>query len=86
MTIQQIGIVLDNSDVLFTSGTPVYRTGPHLDEMKRGERGTFERQDDWAAVAYFYLDRAEDMLPEIESPEKRMKDMSWGGPVFGQTQ
>ncbi len=86
VTIQQIGFVLDDSDVLFKSGTPVYRTGPHLGEMKRGERGMFERQDDWAAVAYFYLDRAEDKLPEIESPERRAKGMSQNGPLFGQTQ
>lgn len=86
VTIQQIGFVLDDGDVLFTSGSPVYRTGANLDNMKRGERGTFERQDDWAAVAYFYLDTAEDMLPEVESPEKRMKDMSRDGPLFGQTQ
>lgn len=86
VTIQQIGFVLDNSEVLYTSGTPVYRTGPNLDPLKRGERATFERQDDWSAVAYFYLDTAEDTLPEMESPEKRMTDMSWGGPVFGQAQ
>ena len=84
VTIQQIGFVLEDSEVLFTSGTPVYRTGQNLDPLKRGERATFERQDDWAAVAYFYLDKAEDMLPEIESPEKRMKDASWGGPMFAQ--
>ena len=86
VTIQQIGFVLDDSDVLLKSGTPVYRTGPNLGEMKRGERGMFERQDDWAAVAYFYLDRAEDKLPEIESPERRAKGMSQNGPLFGQTQ
>ncbi len=86
MAIQQIGIVLDNSNVLFASGTPVYRTGPDRQGMKRGERGTFERQDEWSAVAYFYLDQAADTLPEIESPRKRMKGMSRDGPLFGQLQ
>ena len=86
VTIQQIGFVMDDGSVLFKSGKPVYRAGPNLDEMKSDERGLFERQDDWAAVAYFYLDRAEDALPEIEPPQKRMEEMMWGGPLFGQTQ
>lgn len=86
VTIQQMGFVMDGGGVLFKSGKPVYRAGPTLDEMKNGERGLFERQDDWAAVAYFYLDRAEDTLPEIEPPRKRMQEMTWGGPLLGQTQ
>jgi hypothetical protein len=86
VTIQQIGFVLGDSGVLFKSGTRIYRAGPNQDEMKEGEWGTFERQDDWAAVTYFYLDRAGDTLPEIESPERRMKGLSRNGPLFGQTQ
>lgn len=86
VTIQQIGFVMDDGGILFKSGRPVYRAGPNLDEMKSNERGLFERQDDWAAVAYFYLEGAEDALPEIEPPQKRMKEMSWDGPLFGQTQ
>lgn len=46
----------------------------------------FERQDDCSSVAYFYLDRPEDDLPSIDTPEERMKGLAWGGPYFGDVQ
>jgi hypothetical protein len=84
VTIQQIGIILGTNaeDPIYKTGTPVYKTGAGRVEMEKGSRGTFERQDSWSAVAYFYLDKPEDALPALESPEERMKGMTWSGPMF----
>ena len=84
VTIQQIGFTLDKSasDPLYRTGTPIYNASPGLVKKKPGELGTFERQDDWSSVAYFYLDRPYNDLPPIDSPEQRMKGMEWGGPYF----
>jgi hypothetical protein len=86
VTIQQIGIILGASadDPIYATQTPVYKAGPGRVEIGKGSGGMFERQDSWSAVAYFYLDKPEDALPALESPEERMKGMAWGGPTFGQ--
>ena len=36
----------------------------------------FERQDDWCATAYFYLDRPTSELPQIETYEKRVAGLA----------
>jgi Protein of unknown function (DUF2961) len=86
VTIQQMGIILERSpdDPIYKTGTPVYKTGPGQVEMEKGSSGTFERQDAWSSVAYFYLDKPENALPALEAPEARMKGMNWGGPLFNQ--
>ena len=85
VTIQQIGLV-DNNDALYKKGIPIYRTGAGLIGREPGSFGFFERQDDWSAVAYFYLDKPDDDLPPIQPPEQRMQGLGWGGPYFGQIQ
>ena len=80
-----IQLTPDPDDPIFKTGQPIYKTGPGLVEMEHNKWGTFERHDEWSAVAYFYLDRPEDDLPVIESPAARMAGMAWGGPVFGRT-
>jgi hypothetical protein len=69
---------------IYKTGTPVYKTGPGQVKMEKGSHGTFERQDGWSSVAYFYLDKPENAPPALESPEKRMTGMTWGGPLFNQ--
>jgi hypothetical protein len=85
VTVQQIGLVADD-DPLYKSGVPIYQAGPGLVERPRGSFGFFERQDDWSALAYFYLNTPEDDLPSIEPPDQRIKGFGWGGPYFGQLQ
>ena len=85
VTVQQIGLA-DADDSLYKTGIPIYQAGPGLVERKKGSFGLFERQDDWSAVAYFYLDKPDDDLPPIDSPEQRMKGLGWGGPYFGHVQ
>jgi hypothetical protein len=85
VTVQQIGLV-DADDPLYKTGVPIYQAGPGLVEREKDSFGLFERQDDWSAVAYFYLDEPEDELPPIESPEQRMMGLGWGGPYFGHVQ
>ena len=85
VTAQQIGLVA-NDDPLYKTGVRIYQAGPGLVERKKGSFGLFERQDEWAAVAYFYLDNPEDELPPIEPAAERMKGLAWGGPYFGQEQ
>ena len=86
VTLQQIGMIrgANAEDPIYKTGTPVYQTGPGRVEKEKGSGGTFERQDCWSSVAYFYLDRPEDDLPALESPEGRMKGMTWSGPTFDQ--
>jgi hypothetical protein len=86
VTIQQMGIILERSpdDPIYKTGTPVYKTGPGQVELEKGSSGTFERQDAWSSVAYFYLDKPENALPALAAPEARMKGMTWGGPLFNQ--
>jgi hypothetical protein len=35
--------------------------------------GGFERSDDWSSCTYFYLDRTENGLPDIDLAEKRIR-------------
>lgn len=88
VTIQQIGYMSgqNREDPVYKTGVPIYATGPGHVEMEKGSSGTFERQDDWSGVAYFYLNKSEDNLPAIEPPEQRMKGMPWTGPYFGGVQ
>jgi Protein of unknown function (DUF2961) len=79
VTIQQIGYT-GNEDSIYKTGAPIYQAGPGLMKAKKGWSGLFERQDDWSAVAYFYLDKPEDELPAIEAPEQRMKGLAVGAP------
>ena len=34
--------------------------------------GLFERSDDWSSCTYFYLDNTMNMLPKIDSVERRI--------------
>lgn len=88
VTIQQIGFMSskDPEDAMYKTGVPVYVAGPGRVKMEKGGGGLFERQDDWSAVAYFYLDKPEDNLPAMELPEQRMKGMAWSGPHFADVQ
>lgn len=85
VTAQQIGLV-DENDPLYKTGTRIYQAGPGLVERKKGSFGLFERQDEWSAVAYFYLDKPEDNLPPIEPGDERIKGLAWNGPYFGHVQ
>jgi hypothetical protein len=86
VTAQQMGFQQNpnTDDPIFKTGQPVYKAGPGLIEMEHDKRGTFERHDEWSAVAYFYLDRPENELPAIESAAARMAGMARGGPVFNE--
>src|SRR5882757_1004660 len=83
VTIQQIGYASEsktgNPNPIYATGTPVYKAGAGLVEKEKNSQGLFERQDDWSAVAYFYLDKPENGLPLIASADLRMKGMSWDG-------
>ena len=47
-----------------------------LEGLEEGEPlSTFEREDDWCATAYFYLDKAADELPAIEPYAARVKGL-----------
>ena len=85
--IQQIGYASESStgNPVYKTGTPVYKAGAGLVEKEKGSQGLFERQDDWSAVAYFYLDKPENGLPPIASAEARMEGMAWNGPFYGDT-
>jgi hypothetical protein len=85
VTIQQIGYASESKtgNPLYKTGTPVYKAGVGLVEKEKNSQGLFERQDDWSAVAYFYLDKPENGLPPIASADTRMKGMAWGGPLWG---
>jgi hypothetical protein len=82
VTVQQIGMV-EEDDPLYKKGIPIYRAGSGLFERETGSFGFFERQDDWSAVAYFYLDKPEDALPPIQPSNERMQGLGWGKPYFG---
>ena len=82
VTAQQIGLI-EKDDPLYKKGIPIYRAGQGLVERETGSFGLFERQDDWSAVAYFYVDKPEDELPPIQPANQRMQGLAWGGPYFG---
>lgn len=46
--------------------------------LARSEYHLFEREDDWSATAYFYLDRPVSDLPPIAGYEERVKGLAGG--------
>ncbi|HEX7177049.1 MAG TPA: glycoside hydrolase family 172 protein [Pyrinomonadaceae bacterium] len=73
VTMQQIGYLADHSrGGLARTARRLYRAGPGLVEKDIKEDGKFERTDDWSSCAYFYLDRPENNLPQLDAAEKRM--------------
>lgn len=73
VTIQQIGYLADHSrGGFFRTGRQLYRAGAGKVLMDMTKDGKFERADDWSSCAYFYLDRPENNLPQLDAAEKRM--------------
>ena len=73
VTIQQIGYLADHSrGGFYRTGRQLYRAGPGKVLMDLTKDGKFERTDDWSSCAYFYLDRPENNLPQLDAAEKRM--------------
>jgi Protein of unknown function (DUF2961) len=73
VTMQQIGYLADHSrGGFYRTGRQLYRAGPGKVLMDLTKDGKFERSDDWSSCAYFYLDRPENNLPQLEAAEKRM--------------
>ena len=73
VTIQQIGYLADHSrGGFYRTGRQLYRAGPGKVLMDLTKDGKFERADDWSSCAYFYLDRPENNLPQLDAAEKRM--------------
>ena len=73
VTIQQIGYLADHSrGGFFRTGRQLYRAGAGKVLMDMTKDGKFERADDWSSCAYFYLDRPENNLPQLDTAEKRM--------------
>jgi D-arabinan exo alpha-(1,3)/(1,5)-arabinofuranosidase (non-reducing end) len=71
-TIQQLGwIGKDEESLRVRNIGTVHRAGPGLVEMSADEQGVFERTDDWSSCAYFYLDRADNGLPQLIGVDKR---------------
>jgi hypothetical protein len=76
VTIQQIGYAgKEQLEALHRSGKPVYRAGAGRVEMAKDATGLFERQDDWSACVYFYLDKPENGLPAIAPAEARYQGL-----------
>jgi hypothetical protein len=76
VTIQQIGHGNAAMKKQFEeAGRTIYRAGAGLAEVDlstEGGVGLFERQDDWAACTYFYLDRPENDLPPLPELAERL--------------
>ncbi len=73
VTMQQIGYLADHSrGGFYRTGRRLYRAGPGEVLMDLTKDGKFERSDDWSSCAYFYLDRPENNLPQLDAAEKRM--------------
>ncbi len=73
VTIQQIGYLADHSrGGFYRTGRQLYRAGPGKVLMDMTKDGKFERVDDWSSCAYFYLDRPENNLPQLDAADKRM--------------
>jgi hypothetical protein len=74
VTIQQIGYFgVGDMGPLQVTGEKYVLAGPGqmpLDLSRPNQ--LFERQDDWSAVAYFYLDRPENGLPAIPAVSERI--------------
>jgi hypothetical protein len=77
VTVQQIGYFgIGEMGPFQVSGQPMIVAGPGstpLDVRKPDQ--LFERQDDWSAVAYFYLDRPENGLTSIPTAAERTADI-----------
>jgi len=85
VTIQQIGCYrkavmiehMKNSEtkelVMTGDGTQVFTLE---DVEKHGDYGLFERQDDWCATAYFYLDKPASNLPPILPYQDRVDGLA----------
>lgn len=85
VTIQQIGCYrkdimiehMKNSDtkqlIMTGDGTRVFTLE---DVEKYGDYGLFEREDDWCATAWFYLDKPANNLPPIAPYEERVKGLT----------
>ncbi len=78
VTMQQIGCwTPDSKPAMVKSGNAYTLAGPEKKpvDWSQGDGlkdyGIFERQDDWAACAYFYLDRPENDLPPLQNVEVR---------------
>ena len=83
VAIQQIGCwTPQNRPALNALGKPVYKAGPGLipDDLSREDPqrpfGLFERQDDWSSCAYFYLDRPDNDLPELQPLPIRVEGLT----------
>jgi hypothetical protein len=73
LTIQQIGNAgAEEHRQLKRRGLPIY-LGEAAADLERC--GTFERQDDWSACAYFYLDRGSSGLPPLMPVAGRIADL-----------
>jgi hypothetical protein len=84
VTIQQIGCPDRNALIqhMKKSGhTSLVRIGDGtqkmtLEGLEQGEPlSTFEREDDWCAMAYFYQDKPADELPALEPYAARVKGL-----------
>lgn len=73
VTMQQIGYLAPHSrEPLIYNKRQLYAAGPELIPKDLTKDGKFERSDDWSSTVYFYLDRATNNLPPIDSVEKRI--------------
>lgn len=76
VVVQQIGCWNpDNFPPMHESGIKL-RYGQHeydMDEARRTKPyGFFEREDDWSSCAWFYLNKPESALPELQCLEERL--------------
>jgi hypothetical protein len=79
VTIQQIGCWgPDNRKQMHEAGKPIYKAGEGLVKLDlspdsgQPAYGLFERQDDWSACAYFYLDKPANDLPTLPPVAQRL--------------
>ena len=80
VTIQQIGSFDPLSKPsLYYNEIPLLSTDMQLLDLSRKGKtknfGLFERQDDWSACAYLYLDKPENTFDALISAEKRMENL-----------
>lgn len=85
VTIQQIGcyhrqVMLDHMEKTGLTELPACGDGTGIhskaDIETGGEYVLFERQDDWCATAYFYLDKPSSSLPAIQPFEERAEGLT----------
>lgn len=78
VTIQQIGFMGSaQAEKFLEAGKTVYRAGPGMQaiDLEKQPGGLFERRDDWAACAYFYLDQPTNNLPGLADVAQRIADL-----------